>query len=208
MIVIGVLIALGADAAWEKRQESALERFYLTSIVAEVAHATAALDSTITVVTDLQRRNDDFLAVLETGGPEPDSLDRSSFRLVPMSVTLAALETLVEAGDLRLVKDERLRARLMTTQSSFKNSRRIYDQLDVSFWLNFNNYLTAATQVRSEHGLRSGNPIPAALIRENPAVLAAWAQQQAYYRNSLFTLNAVKASLDRLDEALAGIPGS
>ncbi|HEX5723935.1 MAG TPA: hypothetical protein VFX98_00640 [Longimicrobiaceae bacterium] len=119
VIVAGVLAALGAQAWWESSQEREREREYLRQLLSDTRENERRLDDAIALdsTTDWAVRR--LAGGLYGPGPlpPPDTLlawfgDRtfSSSGFQPLSGTYGAL---LAAGDLRLIRTDSLRARLV-----------------------------------------------------------------------------------------------
>jgi hypothetical protein len=134
VIVAGVLAALGAQAIWEGRQERELEQSYLAQLARDAHENADRLASAI-----LQDSAADIAAGkliraldLDLPGVAPDSimqwLDRagSSSEFQPVTGTHRAI---LETGDLRVVRDERVRAALVSYATSLDRETARIEQL-------------------------------------------------------------------------------
>lgn len=117
VIVLGVLIALAADAAWDYRVDREDERVALRQLDAEFLANASQLDS----VSAGHRRGLDAAAILldAVRGRTTLSADstRNLVRALDMAWTfnpkLAALESVTQSGQLGLIRDDSLRVALV-----------------------------------------------------------------------------------------------
>jgi hypothetical protein len=113
VIVAGVLIALAADAWWERRLEREEARDYLQQLLVDFQETEQRLHGTIagdsTTLESVSRVID---RALRGNFPPPDSLDLPTRynQFEPLTGTLTAL---IEGGDLRLIRNDSLRFELV-----------------------------------------------------------------------------------------------
>ena len=112
LIVLGVLIALGIDAAWQYRADRIEETTILRAIRTEMAADTGQLRTRIRMHHDIETT---VVAIL--GDPErigqrvtvPDSVMMTLFRRPTFQPTLSALEAALASGRFELIQNNELR---------------------------------------------------------------------------------------------------
>lgn len=134
VIVAGVLVALGAQAWWEGRQERQLERDYLVQLRADARENLARLNAAITADSVAAVAADSAMLALE--GPRGDvSAERllewigrvgqaSDFQPVT-----GAHRALQETGALRYIRDDETRHALVTYATSLDRETARLEQL-------------------------------------------------------------------------------
>lgn len=113
VIVFGVLVALGVDALWDKRQELELEGFYLDQIALDLTATQAdvgpALDrwgSSFAASSDLVN------ALNQEALPSADSLGTllsATGDLPRIRIVAGTIDGLLDGGDLRLIRSPEIR---------------------------------------------------------------------------------------------------
>lgn len=139
IIVVGVLVALGVDAAWEAREERVRKAAYLGQLRADLSATADTLVEMIKVDSVARERADRALEALNsTRLPPSDSLatwilaaTSSSASFYP---TMGTVTALVESGELSLVGDESLRREILRYHSSVTSALRIIDAVDPHMW--------------------------------------------------------------------------
>ena len=114
IIVVGVLIALAADAWWQGREEARRELEYLLAIQSDMAEAGPALTNAIQLDSATVFLDRALAEQLRSGG----SLDTSeplriSMAFADVSVPSGTIRALIGTGDIRLVQSAPLRAQLI-----------------------------------------------------------------------------------------------
>lgn len=139
VIVVGVLVALAVDAAREARAERMLEAGYLHQLAADLSATAVELEEAISVDGRALEGADRAIRGLNARTlPDPDSLTvwtsaatNSSASFHPRMGTVTAL---VESGELRLLRDERLRQAVLQYHSGVQSAVRILDGVDPHMW--------------------------------------------------------------------------
>ncbi len=135
VIVAGVLTALGAQAWWEGRQERGRERDYLRQLLVDTRENEERIATAIATDSASGHATGRMLAALDpASGPLPptDTLmewvgragSSSDFRALSGTYT-----ALMSTGDLRLVRNDTLRARLVSYASTVENESQRLSQL-------------------------------------------------------------------------------
>jgi hypothetical protein len=120
VIVIGVLVALAVDAAWEARQERAMELELVDAVSTELSSNIALLDQTLASAArahdnlERARRISEQGMVADSGAVFVIALlNSTSFSPLPI-VSRAAVRDLVSTGRLRVVRSPELRRAILT----------------------------------------------------------------------------------------------
>lgn len=139
VIVIGVLVALGVDAARDAREEQVRATAYLRQLRADLAATEDLLAEAISVDERARDGADRAIQALNSYRlPPSDSLPawvaaatNTSASFYP---TMGTITALVESGELRLVRDDHLRKRVLQYHSSVESALRIVDAVDSHTW--------------------------------------------------------------------------
>jgi hypothetical protein len=118
MVVAGVLTAFAVTAWWEDRQEAGLERAYLLQLHADLTTSERILAEGVEFIWGRAEASALVLHSFWQSDPPPaDSLVvwlRAPMSFRPFRPILGTVEALVSTGDLRLVRDDSLRAQVVT----------------------------------------------------------------------------------------------
>ena len=207
VIVVGVLVALGVDAAREARQERVREAAYLGQLESDLAATAEALAEAI-AEDELALEN----AQRAAGGlasarlPNADSLrswvagatNGSSFH-----PTMGTIRALVEGGELRLLRDAGVRRGLLEYHGSVEGALRIYDAVDAYMWRTverLGGMLSWAALLEPDQAPRLVNDW--ASLSENRAFHGVLYDLHLSASNRLFALRTLGASLESLREVL------
>lgn len=129
VIVASILLAFGIDAWWEGRRERAEERDALEALAADVGVALAELEDDRAAV-------ENHLGVARTilgwTGPNADGRHADSLalllpelsRLPTFEPPTGTIEALIGSGDLRLIRNDTLRAALASFQTQLDGHKR------------------------------------------------------------------------------------
>jgi hypothetical protein len=116
VIIAGVLIALAIDEWRGNIEEAALEKAYLTQLIADLKSTEAQVIDAKTGNAPFEQAANDLLAAFESSNrPGLDEVRRILTEMpkfdgpVPQ---LATIESMVSAGDMRLVRDSNVRAEI------------------------------------------------------------------------------------------------
>jgi hypothetical protein len=205
LIVIGVLIALAANAWWVERGDAARERAYRLQLIADLRASEASLGRSIRRLRDAERSATAALDAFRAPAP-PDSLGqwiRGTIRRAPPDLVLGTARSLVASGDAHLLFDEPLRSavirlvdrldRLESSQEEFSRSHIDYahmlmlrvDQVDLGQY---------PPVPDSAAALVSSAGTPAARRRPFPVDYRALLRDQSIY-GTLFVLRLVHSNL-------------
>ena len=135
VIALGVFLGLGADAAWDARQDAARELDYLRQLHIDLLSKEVALQGAIVEQGRIRRAADLALEGINSDVlPEADSLAGWIWRAGFTSIfepSLATVTSLIQTGDLRLISGERFRGDLIRYEQAtvrFRNSAVLYDE--------------------------------------------------------------------------------
>jgi hypothetical protein len=134
VIVVGVLIALGADSWWEQRQEGRRAEAYLEQLLVDFRATERAIQQAI--AGDTRKFESAGLVVdRATRGqmPPADSLELPTgyHEFSPLTGTLTAL---VQGGDLRLIDNDTLRYKLVAYASAIDEIETMLRHTEVMIW--------------------------------------------------------------------------
>ncbi|MDT8340793.1 MAG: hypothetical protein RQ751_04705 [Longimicrobiales bacterium] len=138
VIVVGVLVALGVDAAREAREERAREAAYLEQLHADLTTTADSLRAAIAVEETARAGGDRLLDALDGGElPPPDMLGtwlQSATNWSTFQPNMGTVTALVESGDFRLLRDPILRQAVLQYHSEVVSALRIIDGITPHTW--------------------------------------------------------------------------
>jgi hypothetical protein len=187
VIAVGVFLGLGADAAWDARQEGLRELDYLRQLHGDLRATERDLEQASIAQERVRRSSDLAIAGINARVlPAPDSLARWTWRSTFMAgfePTLGTVTTLVTTGDLRLIQNEGLRREVLA-----------YEQMARRFEASGGSY--------NEHRLRaleqlghamSLDALPAPYGSEHPRIPTNWdaLASDPLFHSSVFNLALV-----------------
>ena len=134
VIVVGVLVALGADAAWDRTGERTREAAYLSQLEGELRITQAGVATALAQEALRLDRSDAFLAAMDHGElAASDSVDvwfddmpRSSL----YSPSLSTPATLAATGDLELIRSAEIRTTIVEIGRAISVYNRTMDLSD------------------------------------------------------------------------------
>lgn len=117
-IVVGVLIALTGNSWWQHRQDRTSERTYLRQLLADTRANEALLAAAISEDSVTQWHNAEQLRALQRASAPPDSvlehwMSSPNGMYSDPRPRLGTLTALLQTGDVRLLRDDSLRSRLI-----------------------------------------------------------------------------------------------
>jgi hypothetical protein len=181
LIVVGVLIALAANAWWQAREDQARARAHIAQLIADVRENERTLRSALqldsTTADGIQR----LLSALDrVPAPQSDSL-RLWMQRPPVFYSdprprLGTVNALIETGDIRLFRDERVRSAVIAYSSAMEEERaeasRALDVLVPGGLLLARRFRAAGLPTVAPGA--DGRFRPAALERLTEGVVARW----------------------------------
>lgn len=130
VIVVGVLVALAVDAAWEARQDAARLETYLDRLEADLVLSGRDLDEAIVADSIVASGATSFSAGITADPMAPaDSLDRwlrQTFLPSVFHPRTGTLQALIQSGDLRLVDDVELHDAILNQATAIDAWRTFY----------------------------------------------------------------------------------
>lgn len=139
IVVVGILIAFGLDAAWERRNKAAEERAHLRALASDFDENVRRLRAHVRTEDRISTSSQALLAIAQRNGPLPtDSVTHlmgmvfNSSRYEPV---MGAYEALVNSAGLTLIEDDTLRAALanFSARVNGRYAERWSDELYLSF---------------------------------------------------------------------------
>lgn len=208
IIVVGVLVALGVDAAWEAREERVREAAYLGQLRADLSVTADTLVAAIEVDSLAREGADRALDALNsTRLPPSDSLVTWTIAATNSSAwfypTMGTVTALVESGELRLVRDESLRREVLRYHSSVTSALRIVDAVEPLMWRTLERLggmLNWAALQRPGEAHRWTNDWQS--LASDRAFHGALYDLRLAAHNRLFALKSLAADLDSLQTEL------
>lgn len=212
VIVVGVLVALGVDAARDARSDRLREATYLQQLHADLLATAEDLDEAISVDRRARDGADRAITALNAATlPPSDSLatwvvaaTNSSAAFYP---TLGTVTALVESGELRLLRDEDLRRTVLQYHSGVESALRIVDAVDPHTWRTLERLggmlaWPALLQPDEAHRFT----VDWAQLASDRAFHGALYDLRLAATNRLFALGSLRESLDALLAALEARP--
>ncbi|MGD8282232.1 MAG: hypothetical protein PVF69_13805 [Gemmatimonadota bacterium] len=219
VIVTSILLALAADAWWDSRQSLSEERELLVALRAETLLNEEKLDSTTRTVEAGKATLVTFTAwdPAEPGSVPDDSL-RNLFvvamvRSFTEEIDLGTLEATISSGKLDLVRDQGLRALLVTSATlddQLSELRQIATTLSVEASVAISHYREAALIVGSGQSFDfTYARMPPAVsratfaeLRTDPSVSSIAAAKIAYWTGYTKEMGDLHSHLEKVVEAI------
>lgn len=207
VIVVGILVALAADAAWDYRVDRADERTALRQLEAEFAVNAAQLDT----VADKHRQGlqavTDLLGVVRGSRELPTDSIRSLIAFLDAPWTfnpkLAALESIIASGQLGLIRDDSLRVELVGWPGVLEDMRE--DELyaaDFTYSFQYE-VVTGMLDWGDIYGPEEGRPRRPLSLRGNEAYGSVLAYRYSWFTSILDEIARVEAASGRVRALLA-----
>lgn len=113
VVTIGILLALGLNAWWQSRLDSNRAATYLVQILADIDASITSLEGTIETNKLNRARMDSLVASFDgtRSGEEMKRLTRPTTEYA--TVNTGVIDALIQSGDLRLIRTDSLRTKLM-----------------------------------------------------------------------------------------------
>jgi hypothetical protein len=127
VIVAGVLAALGAQAWWEGRQEREREREYLHQLLMDTRENERRLENSIALDSVSGWSQARLVTALQSSRPLPSSDSLTMWTLSAVSTSnfqpvTGTYRAIVSAGDLRLLRNDTVRSRVIGYAATLENS--------------------------------------------------------------------------------------
>ena len=207
VIVLGVLIALGADSWWSERAERESVRAYLEAISQDFAQAEVGLEEAISGLREQVGAIQAFIELADPAVPIPDgtslpSLGGEAGRFFPPT---GMLDAIVATGDIKMVRRD-VRAVLIREQSEITRRGEQIDRFSDLIVDAVRDLSLPISEARLS-GVDMNGGSMAGVILTNPQALTGltrmqtgWANQLAEYTRMLESVRTVRSTID---EALA-----
>lgn len=196
LIVAGVLIALGAESAWEDRGERLRAEAYLDALRADMVQARAQVEAAAEATQARLQSTDSILNGLRGIDGGAESLGRGSHALggdiVLPTGTLAAL---IETGDVNLLSPE-LRASVVETYAVLLRYEGLADDLRSAMLENLTRYMEARESLGL--GVPRDQPFPVEAARRAPSVVASVEVHRFFLSNRSLVFESILGSLDEI----------
>ena len=204
VIVAGVLIALGADSWWERRQERRQAEVYLRQLLVDFRETERRLQNTITGdSTTFQLASRVVDRAIRGQFPPTDSLELPTgyhfFR--PVTGTLTAL---VQGGDLRLLDGDTLRFELVTYSSLIEESETVLRHMETLIWHSTERIALARARHSQSALLRAANngsgwgQVDVAGALNDPEIISALQVQAMASQIRIFNLGRFQEPTSRV----------
>ncbi len=204
VIVVGVLVALGVDAARDRREERVRADAYLRQLRADLMVTSEALIDGIEVEERARGGADRAVQAINSSSlPPPDSLRKWVVAATNSSAafhpTMGTITALVESGELRLIHDEELRRKVLQYHGSVETAMRIVDAVNPHMW----RALERLGSMLSWPALLDANqqqrfPIDWDALASDRAFHGAVYDMRLAAHNRLFALHNLRTHLDSL----------
>jgi hypothetical protein len=125
IVVFGVLIALAAQGWWQRRENASREHAYLRQLSTDLARTVSRMDSADSAMRMSDDATVNLLRSFRSNPYLPDDSIRSWLVLFAFyqhaAPVTATAEALVSTGDLRLIRDEKLRSAITAYLGESRN---------------------------------------------------------------------------------------
>jgi hypothetical protein len=204
VIVAGVLIALGTDSWWERRQEHRQAEEYLQQLLVDFRQTERQLQNAIGGDT----RKFEFAAGVVDRAfrgqfPPADSLDlRTGYDFfAPLTGTVTAL---VQGGDLRLLRSDTLRFELVAYSSLIDDIETVLRHTETMIWNSTERLALGRARHSRSASRRTANSesgwgqVDVAGALNDPEIISALQVQAMASQIRLFNLGRLKEPTSRL----------
>jgi hypothetical protein len=220
VIALGALAALGAQAWWQNRQDRERERDYLRHLLADTRENARRLDAAIAADSASARAQAHIADALYAPAPLPpaDTLvqlfaggNGSAFSASDFQPVLGTYTALMSTGDLRLIRDEPARTRLVAYAARLESEREMLRSLWQQAFGDVGRVPRALPFMRRLFSDRAtaraeAARFPFARLRDDPEVASLLFSLQASTTNRLSHLRGLRDDTRRLLRTLEGRP--
>jgi hypothetical protein len=200
IIVLGVLIALGAESVWSSRQDRERERDHLAALAADLDETESRLNVAIrddSVSSERARHMWRILSGLRDASP--DSLwALGAINYSEYSPQLTALDVLIETGEIALVRSSEVRSGIVRLRAQVESTAKWLDRTETLVFTVVKDQALAVEEL--EVGPDAWRDIAA--LRQSPQLRAAYNLQAVATRNRVAALRAVLPPLQTLRQRL------
>ena len=158
LILVGVLLALGADALWEERSERAQEKEYLGALVDELHQLQIHVASVADVATEVEDTGRELLRVSANWSSAPVTPDSLANLIAVLSVDgewsppRTVYDDLVNTGAVRLIRSDEVRRELNELTASLAWVETRQERHNGFFWTEMEPYFRANLPVLAVFG--------------------------------------------------------
>lgn len=210
VILVGVLLALGVDAAWDVRQDQRRAEAYLDQLRTEVGVTRADVEQAVQREGRVAHYSAAVLrGVYEMPRPPSDSLTAWLSRMFTSSSfvpTTSTVEALVATGDLQLVESDELRTEIVRYKQASEQLVRtfgIQDELLIETVQRVGIRVSLPRLFSDEDPMREARPIADwALLSADDAFLSELFHVQSAAGNRLRALETFRQRLEALESIL------
>lgn len=209
VIVVGVLVALGVDQAREARNDRAREAVYLQQLRADLTSTAERLADAISLEEGAIAHADRVVEGLNAATlPPADSMGNWMLLATGSSATfhptMGTITALVESGELRLLRDDRLRQSVLQYHNAVATALRIIDGVSPHSWATLERlgqHLSWAALL--EPGRTHRFPAAWATLADDPSFHGTLYDLRLTATNRVFALRTLLDPLSELQERLA-----
>jgi hypothetical protein len=204
VIVVGVLMALAADAWWEARLERREARNYSERLLVDFQETQRRLRGTIAGDTEtLEFVNAVVDRAFRGVFPSPDSLELPTRynQFEPLTGTLTAL---VESGDLRLIQNDSLRFELVAFLSLLETSEQFLSHTETMIFdsiervtLGRARHSQSASRQAANRGSGWGQ-VDVRGVLNDPDIIGALQMQAGASQMRIFNLRRLEEPIERI----------
>ena len=202
VVFLGVLIALAADSWRESLQDDAREAEYLESLRTELEEANQGLARGLAETQTRVDRITEFLELLVSSRPIPDTLLAPHPDLFLPVVPTGTLDALV-AGAMELVSESDVRSALLTQRAVINNWLDTHRMLTVVWEESYRDYLEAREDLRQSLALPAG-PLPARVLRDQPDMVAIYLHHRSVLIGQRNAIERTQGPVSTLLDVLGG----
>jgi hypothetical protein len=200
LIVAGVLIALGAESAWEDRGEGIRANAYLEALHSDMAQARTQVEAVISATQIQLELTDSILDGLRGVDGGSEFLDRGSHALGGVLILpTGTLDALLETGDVNLLSPE-LRAAVVATHSILRRVEGLADDYRTAALENLTRYLEARETLALN--IPRDRPLPIEAARRVPRIVSSVETHRFLLSQRLRTFEGLISALDDILNAL------
>lgn len=212
VIVAGVLVALGAQAWWEGRQERRFEGDYLEQLLADTRENQTRLHAAIRLDSVSAWATGKAVAALDSDDASipPDSVlnwIRNAGAASDFKPLTGTYQALVGTGDLRLLRTDSLRILVARHAATLESEALRLHQLRGQLLSTIGPFVHAVPFMRRAFsGGLSAADVDVAALQQNPAAAVQLFTLQASAMNRLSGLRGLLAETEQLERVLLAEP--
>lgn len=201
VIVVGVLIALGADSAWSRLQDRSLEDEYLQGLASDLDVTLERIAESVAEDSVYLSRTLSAYGVLSgdiTDPPRDSLLVWINLNRAEFSPQLTTIRVMVETGGLTLIRSSELRASIVELLARVESSAQWQLQAENFIFDNARDYNRAAVGLVSREG-----DVDLTAMRRSEAFQAAIVSHVGALHNHRNAIRRLVTPIQRVRAALA-----